>query len=188
MFGPSPLLWLLFVPLYQAFLAAGPMAGWFSSPGLLRWCGVATAGSQSIGSWEQLLHRGEALGSRRNSRHQKEAVPTEFLHDLCDTANPRAERRGTQTQPSTPAGWIPQGGGRPLLWRFFPQFLIAEKLGPAERPTRLASLIQPHGNGQSLSQPSGRQRPQRGSQEWAVKRSPGCRTCPPGPPAPCPDW
>ena len=120
MFGPSPLLWLLFVPLYQAFLAAGPMAGWFSSPGLLRWCGVATAGSQSIGSWEQLLHRGEALGSRRNSRHQKEAVPTEFLHYLCDTANPRAERRGTQTQPSTPAGWIPQGGGRPRLWWSLP--------------------------------------------------------------------
>src|SRR5699024_10032970 len=26
-----------------------------------------------------------------------------------------------------PAGWIPQGGGRPLLWRFFGGFLIAEK-------------------------------------------------------------
>ena len=188
MFGPSPLLWLLFVPLYQAFLAAGPMAGWFSSPGLLRWCGVATAGSQSIGSWEQLLHRGEALGSRRNSRHQKEAVPTEFLHYLCDTANPRAERRGTQTQPSTPAGWIPQGGEGPSFGDSFPNFSSWRNWAQRSVPTRLASLIQPHGNGQSLSQPSGRQRPQRGSQEWAVKRSPGSRTSPPGHPDPCPDW
>ena len=34
------------------------------------------------------------------------------------------------------AGWIPQGGGRPRLWRFFPRFLIGEKSGPAERPRR----------------------------------------------------
>ena len=36
--------------------------------------------------------------------------------------------------PPSTAGWIPQGGGRPRLWRFFPRFLIGEKSGPAERP------------------------------------------------------
>ena len=30
-----------------------------------------------------------------------------------------------------PAGWIPQGGGRPLLWRFFPPFLIVGEMGPS---------------------------------------------------------
>ena len=41
----------------------------------------------------------------------------------------------SEKHPLTPrkAGWIPQGGGRPLLWRFFPPFLIGEKWGPAER-------------------------------------------------------
>ena len=46
------------VPLHQATMAASPMAGRFPRPGLLWWCGVATAGSQSTGSWEQLLARG----------------------------------------------------------------------------------------------------------------------------------
>ena len=49
------------------------------------------------------------------------------LYDPTQSKGRKEENAGT---PST-AGWIPQGGGRPLLWRFFPQFLIAEKLGPA---------------------------------------------------------
>ena len=51
----------------------------------------------------------------------------------CDPTSLRAEKRTAHT-PSSTAGWIPQGGGRPRLWRFFPRFLIGEKSGPAERP------------------------------------------------------
>ena len=50
----------------------------------------------------------------------------------CHIDRLKKEDAGT---PST-AGWIPQGGGRPRLWRFFPRFLIGEKSGPAERPRR----------------------------------------------------
>ena len=51
-----------------------------------------------------------------------------------------ALRPGLGSNSSQPrkAGWIPQGGGRPLLWRFFRLFLIAEKETPAERKTKLA--------------------------------------------------
>ena len=47
-----------------------------------------------------------------------------------------ALRPGLGSNSSQPrkAGWIPQGGGRPLLWRFFGDFLIGEKVTPAERP------------------------------------------------------
>ena len=37
--------------------------------------------------------------------------------------------RTALTRPPSTAGWIPQGGGRPRLWRFFPRFLIGEKSG-----------------------------------------------------------
>ena len=37
------------------------------------------------------------------------------------------------------AGWIPQGGGRPRLWRFFGDFLIGEKVTLRSKPW-LASL------------------------------------------------
>ena len=52
-----------------------------------------------------------------------------------------ALRPGLGSNSSQPrkAGWIPQGGGRPLLWRFFGGFLIAEKATLRSKP-RLASL------------------------------------------------
>ena len=43
-FGPFPLLWSLFVPPHQATMAAGPIAGWFSPPGLPWPSGVPAAG------------------------------------------------------------------------------------------------------------------------------------------------
>ena len=65
----------------------------------------------------------EVGATRRRTRH------------LCDPTRTRAETRRTQVHPvPRGAGWIPQGGGRPRLWRFFPRFLIGEKSGPAERP------------------------------------------------------
>ena len=41
-----------------------------------------------------------------------------------------------------PAGWIPQGGGRPLLWRFFGGFLIAEKATQRSVPTQAGGHLQ----------------------------------------------
>ena len=48
----------------------------------------------------------------------------------CDPTSLRAEKRTAHT-PSSTAGWIPQGGGRPRLWRFFPRFLIGGEIGPS---------------------------------------------------------
>ena len=60
--GPSPLLWLLFVPPHQATLGNWPY-GWAVSMTGPPWrSGVAAAGSQAIGSWKQLLSQGKALG------------------------------------------------------------------------------------------------------------------------------
>ena len=72
----------------------------------------------------------------------------------------------TQFQSGTSGRFL---GGNALSG-FFVYFCPVKNRPQRSVPTRPASLIQPHGNGQSLSQPSGRQRPQRGSQEWAVKR------------------
>ena len=72
-----------------------------------------------------------------------------FPCHLCDPTQPRAEQRRTHTPPST-AGWIPQGGGRPRLWRFFPRFLIGEKSGPAERP-RLGRWFLPRKSEKKMS-------------------------------------
>ena len=61
-----------------------------------------------------------------------------------------ALRPGLGSNSSQPrkAGWIPQGGGRPLLWRFFGGFLIAEKATLRSKP-RLASLYPaPQGDAQ----------------------------------------
>ena len=46
------------------------------------------------------------------------------------------------------AGWIPQGGGRPRLWRFFGDFLIGEKVTLRSKP-RLASLSLGCGEGRT---------------------------------------
>ena len=105
------------------------MAGRFSCPGLPWRSGVAAAGSQAIGSWEQLLYQGKALAvegctSRGAGTSNRIIMPSMCPHQ---SKGRKEENAGT---PST-AGVDSKGGERPLLWRFFPQFLIAEKLGPA---------------------------------------------------------
>ena len=73
-----------------------------------------------------------------------------FPCHLCDPTQSKGRKEENAGTPST-AGWIPQGGGRPLLWRFFPPFLIVEKWGPAERvPLRGAGIMTGHSNGQFL--------------------------------------
>ena len=63
-----------------------------------------------------------------------------FPCHLCDPTQPKGRKEENAGTPST-AGVDSKGGERPLLWRFFPQFLIAEKLGPAPaRSPRLAGL------------------------------------------------
>ena len=108
------------------------MARWFHPPGLLgeRRCSHRRKpGSPQLGT---AAHQGKALGVEVPAAREAGTTPRS-LHHPCDPTGPRADRRGTQAHP-VPAGWIPQGGGRPRLWRFFPRFLIAEKSGPAERP------------------------------------------------------
>ena len=83
-------------------------------------------------------HQGKAQAVEVLST-EEQARFTECLRHLCDPIRPRAETRRTQAHPVPrggfhKAGEIPQGGGRPRLWRFFPRFLIGEKSGPAERP------------------------------------------------------
>ena len=55
-----------------------------------------------------------------------------------------ALRPGLGSNSSQPrkAGWIPQGGGRPLLWRFFGGFLIAEKATQRSVPTQAGGHLQ----------------------------------------------
>ena len=62
----------------------------------------------------------EVVATRRRTRH------------LCDPTKPRAENRKVHPPPST-AGWIPQGGRRPRLWRSLVTFW-RQKVTPAERP------------------------------------------------------
>ena len=86
-------------------------------------------GPRSLGT---AAHQGKALAVEVLST-EEQARFTECLRHPCDPTSLRAEKR-TEHTPSSTAGWIPQGGGRPRLWRFFPRFLIGEKSGPAERP------------------------------------------------------
>ena len=107
------------------------MAGWFPRPGLLWPSGVPAAGSQMFVSWEQRLTRVRPWQSKYNFP-KKLALPMGFPCCLCDPAGPRAAKRRTQGHP-VPAGWIPQGGGRPRLWRSLVTFW-RQKVTPAERP------------------------------------------------------
>ena len=71
----------------------------------------------------------------------------EFPFHPCDPNGPRAEQRKVHAPTSTgrctlrpvPAGWIPQGGGRPRLWRSLVTFW-RQKVTPAGRPRRGAGL------------------------------------------------
>ena len=82
--------------------------------------------------------------NRRTAHHPSSDREKEnfFLPGMANALRPDL---GSNSFPPRKAGWIPQGGGRPRLWRFFPRFLIAEKSGPAERVplARLASPCQP---------------------------------------------
>ena len=99
--------------------------------GLTPVCGVPAAGSRAPIAGTA-AHQEKALAVERHTSREANTSHRMTRH-LCDPTKPRAEQRTAHVPPST-AGWIPQGGGRPRLWRFFPRFLIAEKSGPAERP------------------------------------------------------
>ena len=103
-------------------------------------------GPRSLGT---AAHQGKALAVEVLST-EEQARFTECLRHLCDMKQSRAKKRTMHPLPST-AGWIPQGGGRPRLWRFFPRFLIGEKSGPAERP-RQAGRPEPRLGRRSFSQ------------------------------------
>ena len=59
-----------------------------------------------------------------------------FIHVTQTGQGPNRERC---TLRPVPAGWIPQGGGRPRLWRSLVTFW-RQKVTPAERPRRGAGL------------------------------------------------
>ena len=94
-FGPSPLLWPLFVSPYQATMAAGPMAGCFPHPGLPWRSGVPAAGNSGT--------PGKGPGGR-NTTYKEVGTPVESPIHLCDMNSSRAETRRTQGHP------VPRGG------------------------------------------------------------------------------
>ena len=138
MVGPFPLLWPLLLPPHQVTLGSWPY-GWVAStsgpPLEERRSRRRRPGPRKL---ETAAHQGKALAVEVLST-EEQARPTECLRHLCDMKRSRAKKRTMHFPPST-AGWIPQGGGRPRLWRFFPRFLIGEKSGPAERPWKGADL------------------------------------------------
>ena len=93
--------------------------------------GLFAPGPRQLGT---VAGQGKALGVEAGTNRGADITHRMQRH-LCDPTRLRAEPRTMHLPPST-AGWIPQGGGRPRLWRFFPRFLIGEKSGPAERPRR----------------------------------------------------
>ena len=100
-------------------------------------------GHRSLGT---AAHQGKALAVEGCTSREVGATRRRTSH-LCDPTRVRAEKRKAHPPPST-AGWIPQGGGRPRLWRFFPRFLIVEKSGPAERPHQAGKPEPASGQGQ----------------------------------------
>ena len=96
--------------------ATGPMAGRFPCPGLPWRSGVSAAGSQPPISWEQRL-------TRERPWQQKDTLAEKKIQDI--------ERHVIYV--TSTAGWIPQGGGRPRLWRSLVTFW-RQKVTPAERP------------------------------------------------------
>ena len=137
-FGPSPLLWLLVLPPHQATLGGWPY-GWvvsISGPTLeKRRSRRRKPGHRPLGT---AAYQDKALAVEGSTSRGVGGNHRTESH-LCDMNQSRAEKRKVHAPPST-AGWIPQGGGRPRLWRFFPRFLIGEKSGPAERPWKGAGF------------------------------------------------
>ena len=137
-FGPSPLLWLLPLPPYQATLGSWPYGWVFSTPGpLLEKRLFPAADGQAPGSRKRLQ-------TTRQRPWRGSGAPFVWLC-LCKErllswigTEPGPDIDLTHHQTRTPRGVL--RGESPK--RFFPRFLIVEKSGPAERPTRLASLRQ----------------------------------------------
>ena len=131
MVGPSPLLWPLFLPPHQANLGNWPYGWVVSMPGPTlekRRCRRRELGFRSLGT---AAHQGKALAAERHTSREENTIHRTTRH-LCDPTEPRAEKRRLHPPPST-AGWIPQGGGRPRLWRSLVTFW-RQKVTPAERP------------------------------------------------------
>ena len=119
-FGPSPLLWLLLLPPYQATLGSWPYGWEFPRPGLPWRSGVPAAGSQASGSWEQRLTRVRPWQSKYNVP-EKQARSVEFPCHLCNPTGPRAEKRKTQGHP-VPRGGFHKAGEGPAFGDSFPHF------------------------------------------------------------------
>ena len=136
-FGPSPLLWPLFVPPHQATLGNWPYHQVVSTSGPTlekRRSRRREPVPRQLGT---VAHQGKALAVEGGTNRGVGANGRTASH-LCDPTGPRADRRGTQAHP-VPAGWIPQGGGRPRLWWVFGDFLPIQKVTLRSKPW-LASL------------------------------------------------
>ena len=116
--------------------AAGPMAGRFSCPGLSWSSGVAAAGSQAIGSWEQLLYQGKALAVEGRTSRGVGGNSRTRGH-LCDPTSPRAEKKRTQVHP-VPRGGFHKAGEGPAFGDSFPDFSSLRNRAQRSVPTRLA--------------------------------------------------
>ena len=101
-------------------------------------------GHRSLGT---AAHQGKALAVEGCTSREVGATRRRTSH-LCDPTKPRAENRKVHPPPST-AGWIPQGGGRPRLWRSLVTFW-RQKVTPAERPCQAGKPERDHSEEQSL--------------------------------------
>ena len=120
---------------------AGPTAGRFPYPGL-PWKSSVPAAESFCRTILLRCGRGRGLPGPWLPWHCPgkfgRGKPLPYAHQSKKCGNFQglfvsSPSRTALTRPPSTAGWIPQGGGRPRLWRFFPRFLIAEKSGPAER-------------------------------------------------------
>ena len=91
--------------------------------------GLFAPGPRQLGT---VAGQGKALGVEAGTNRGADITHRMQRH-LCDPTRLRAEPRTMHLPPST-AGWIPQGGGRPRLWRFFPPFLIVEIYNASATP------------------------------------------------------
>ena len=132
-----------FYVLYRVWAQVGPGpggAGWMarrsSGQFLLRWqFSLLPPGPQVWGQRPRPAAVGRGAPQVGPKTRERGTIPaaTEKKRAPFPPGMATALRPGLGSNSSQPrkAGWIPQGGGRPRLWRFFPQFPIAEKLGPA---------------------------------------------------------
>ena len=87
---------------------------------------LAAAGGRGIGGWEQPQHQGKARTGKPSSRRASCHENLVCWHHQEQQEIFRAVGRLMHC-PLAPAGWIPQGGGRPRLWRLFRLFLAGQK-------------------------------------------------------------